>query len=77
MSTRSAQRTRHQLGCPGSGGGVVPNFGTNFHSSNMPVIATVVPVPISCEVGPDAAGSARGLRSWATVSADLGTSQDA
>ena len=36
-------------GCPGNGGGVVPNFGTNFHSSSMPVIAAGCTGPNSCE----------------------------
>jgi hypothetical protein len=43
-------------GCPGSstGGGVpgiVPTFGTNFHTSHMPVIATGCTGPLSCEGG--------------------------
>ncbi|WP_109488884.1 choice-of-anchor D domain-containing protein [Occallatibacter savannae] len=35
-------------GCPGAGTGVVPNFGTNFHTSFMPVIATGCTGDLSC-----------------------------
>jgi hypothetical protein len=35
-------------GCPGSSSGVVPNFGTNFHTSYMPIIATGCTGDISC-----------------------------
>jgi hypothetical protein len=35
-------------GCPGATSGIVPNFGTNFHSSFMPVIATGCTDDISC-----------------------------
>src|SRR4029077_2379005 len=39
-------------GCPGSGGGtIVPTFGTNFHTSYMPVVATGCTGPLSCESG--------------------------
>ncbi|HEY2016964.1 MAG TPA: hypothetical protein VGH38_25845, partial [Bryobacteraceae bacterium] len=44
-------------GCPGNGGGVVPNFGTNFHSSSMPVIATGCTGPNSCEAKQTLQGS--------------------
>ncbi len=35
-------------GCPGSTTGVVPNFGTNFHTSYMPVIASGCTGNLSC-----------------------------
>ncbi len=35
-------------GCPGSSTGVVPNFGTNFHTSSMPVIASGCTGDTSC-----------------------------
>lgn len=35
-------------GCPGSSAGVVPNFGTNFHTSYMPVIASGCTGDTSC-----------------------------
>jgi hypothetical protein len=39
-------------GCPGSAGGtIVPTFGTNFHTSHMPVIATGCTGTLSCEGG--------------------------
>ena len=39
-------------GCPGSGGGtIVPTFGTNFHTSYMPLIAAGCTGPLSCESG--------------------------
>ena len=39
-------------GCPGSvGGTIVPTFGTNFHTSYMPVIAAGCTGPLSCEGG--------------------------
>jgi len=38
--------------CPGSGGGtIVPTFGTNFHTSYMPLVATGCTGPLSCESG--------------------------
>src|SRR5579871_2029464 len=40
------------VGCPGSGGGsIVPTFGTNFHTSYMPLIATGCTGSLSCEFG--------------------------
>jgi hypothetical protein len=39
-------------GCPGSvAGTIVPTFGTNFHSSYMPLVATGCTGPLSCETG--------------------------
>jgi hypothetical protein len=39
-------------GCPGSlSGTIVPTFGTNFHTSYMPVIAAGCTGPLSCEGG--------------------------
>jgi hypothetical protein len=38
-------------GCPGAAGGIVPTFGTNFHTSYMPVVATGCTGPLSCESG--------------------------
>ncbi|MBV9574592.1 MAG: hypothetical protein JOY93_11105, partial [Acidobacteriales bacterium] len=38
-------------GCPNSANGVVPNFGTNFHTSYMPVIATGCTGAASCGSG--------------------------
>jgi hypothetical protein len=38
-------------GCPGAAGGIVPTFGTNFHTSYMPVVATGCTGSLSCESG--------------------------
>jgi hypothetical protein len=39
-------------GCPGSNTGtIVPTFGTNFHTSYMPLVATGCTGPLSCESG--------------------------
>jgi hypothetical protein len=38
-------------GCPSSAVGIVPTFGTNFHTSYMPVVATGCTGPLSCEGG--------------------------
>jgi hypothetical protein len=38
-------------GCPTSGSGIVPTFGTNFHTSYMPVVAAGCTGPLSCESG--------------------------
>src|SRR5581483_8177305 len=39
-------------GCPGSNSGnIVPTFGTNFHTSYMPVVATGCTGTLSCESG--------------------------
>ncbi len=39
-------------GCPGSiSGTIVPTFGTNFHTSYMPLVATGCTGPLSCESG--------------------------
>ena len=37
--------------CPGSSGGIVSTFGTNFHTSYMPVVATGCTGDLSCESG--------------------------
>jgi hypothetical protein len=44
-------------GCPSFGSGLVPTFGTNFHTSYMPVIATGCTGPLSCESGQSIAGA--------------------
>jgi hypothetical protein len=38
-------------GCPSSAQGIVPTFGTNFHTSYMPVVAAGCTGPLSCESG--------------------------
>jgi hypothetical protein len=38
-------------GCPTAGAGIVPTFGTNFHTSYMPVVATGCTGRLSCEGG--------------------------
>jgi hypothetical protein len=38
-------------GCPSSPQGIVPTFGTNFHTSYMPVVAAGCTGPLSCESG--------------------------
>jgi Bacterial cadherin-like domain len=38
-------------GCPGAASGVVPTFGTNFHTSYMPLVATGCTGTLSCESG--------------------------
>jgi hypothetical protein len=38
-------------GCPTSATGIVPTFGTNFHTSYMPVVAAGCTGPLSCESG--------------------------
>ncbi len=38
-------------GCPSSSTGIVPTFGTNFHTSFMPMVATGCTGPLSCENG--------------------------
>ncbi|HUO39086.1 MAG TPA: hypothetical protein VMU34_15190, partial [Mycobacterium sp.] len=38
-------------GCPGAGGKLVPTFGTNFHTSDMPFVAQGCTGPVSCEAG--------------------------
>lgn len=45
-------------GCPGSGTGVVPAYGTNFHTSHMPVIAQGCTGSNSCESGQTVLGVA-------------------
>ena len=39
------------VGCIGHSGGIVPTFGTNFHTSFMPVVATGCTGQLSCEGG--------------------------
>jgi len=41
------------VGCPSAASGIVPTFGTNFHTSYMPLVATGCTGPLSCEGGPD------------------------
>jgi hypothetical protein len=38
-------------GCPSFGAGLVPTFGTNFHTSYMPVVASGCTGDLSCESG--------------------------
>jgi hypothetical protein len=38
-------------GCPTAASGIVPTFGTNFHTSYMPVVAAGCTGPLSCESG--------------------------
>ena len=38
-------------GCPTAASGIVPTFGTNFHTSYMPVVATGCTGTLSCESG--------------------------
>ena len=45
-------------GCPGNGGGIVPAYGTNFHTSHMPVIAQGCTGNNSCESGQSVLGVA-------------------
>ncbi len=37
--------------CPGAGGGVVPTYGANFHTSDMPFVAQGCTGTVSCEAG--------------------------
>jgi hypothetical protein len=39
------------VGCPSAASGIVPTFGTNFHTSYMPVVAAGCTGPLSCESG--------------------------
>ena len=43
--------------CPGSSSGIVPAYGTNFHTSHMPVIAQGCTGDISCESGQSVLGA--------------------
>jgi hypothetical protein len=45
-------------GCPTAGSGIVPTFGTNFHTSYMPVVAAGCTGPLSCESGQSVGGVA-------------------
>ena len=45
-------------GCPSAASGIVPTFGTNFHTSFMPVVAAGCTGPLSCESGQSIAGAA-------------------
>src|SRR5438270_572886 len=45
-------------GCPTSASGIVPTFGTNFHTSYMPVVAAGCTGPLSCESGQTLLGAA-------------------
>ena len=50
-------------GCPTTADNIVPTFGTNFHTSYMPVVATGCTGTLSCESGQISSRSACGLRS--------------
>jgi hypothetical protein len=43
-------------GCPTAASGIVPTFGTNFHTSYMPVVAAGCTGPLSCEAGQSVLG---------------------
>ncbi len=43
-------------GCPGAASGVVSTFGTNFHTSYMPLVATGCTGDMSCELGQSVGG---------------------
>jgi len=43
-------------GCPSSASGIVPTFGTNFHTSYMPVVAAGCTGDLSCESGQTVGG---------------------
>jgi hypothetical protein len=45
-------------GCPTAASGIVPTFGTNFHTSYMPVAAAGCTGSLSCESGQSIGGSA-------------------
>src|SRR6266480_833900 len=45
-------------GCPTATSGIVPTFGTNFHTSYMPLVATGCTGPLSCESGQTVLGVA-------------------
>jgi len=45
-------------GCPTAGSGIVPTFGTNFHTSYMPVVAAGCTGDLSCESGQTVLGVA-------------------
>ena len=45
-------------GCPTASSGIVPTFGTNFHTSYMPVVAAGCTGPLSCESGQTLLGQA-------------------
>jgi hypothetical protein len=45
-------------GCPVVSGGIVPTFGTNFHTSYMPVVATGCVGTLACESGQTVLGTA-------------------
>ena len=53
-------------GCPGSASGVVPNFGTNFHTSFMPVVAAGCTGDISCENNQTIGGQPGPQTPWTT-----------
>ena len=44
-------------GCPGASSGIVPTFGVNFHTSNMPFVAQGCTGPQSCEAGQTVLGN--------------------
>jgi hypothetical protein len=45
-------------GCPTAASGIVPTFGTNFHTSYMPLVATGCTGDLSCESGQTLLGQA-------------------
>src|SRR5256885_1270450 len=45
-------------GCPTATSGIVPTFGTNFHTSYMPLVAAGCTGPLSCESGQTVLGVA-------------------
>jgi len=45
------------VGCPTATSGIVPTFGTNFHTSYMPVVATGCTGALSCEAGQTVLGA--------------------
>jgi hypothetical protein len=45
-------------GCPSASSGIVPTYGTNFHTSNMPFVAQGCTGPKSCESGQTVLGKA-------------------
>ena len=45
-------------GCPTAASGIVPTFGTNFHTSYMPVVAAGCTGALSCESGQSVGGTA-------------------
>ena len=61
----TAQTTQHR-GCRPRHR-IVPTFGTNFHTSYMPLVATGCTGPLSCEGGQTLAWAAPRFAIWATA----------